>query len=120
MSISISPYFEIQEGRVEEFKNSWATIAPEIEANEPGCVFYQFTFNGNVAFCREGYNNVENVLAHLERVDATLKKVLEFSKIVRFEVHGPAADVSMRSCLHYRSKFIKIINNVTIFAVGGA
>ena len=94
MSITVCPYFEIQEGKIQEFKDTWATIAPDVEGNEPGCAFYQFTFNGNIAFCREGYDTVESVLAHLARVDATLKKALEVSKIIRFEFHGPASDVS--------------------------
>ena len=78
---------------MEEFSNIWKAAAVNVEANEPACRFYEFTFNGNIAFCREGYDSAESTLAHIANVDETLKKVLEVSKIIRFEIHGPKSEV---------------------------
>eukprot|EP00598_Pedospumella_elongata_P004208 CAMPEP_0184974982 /NCGR_PEP_ID=MMETSP1098-20130426/6333_1 /TAXON_ID=89044 /ORGANISM="Spumella elongata, Strain CCAP 955/1" /LENGTH=118 /DNA_ID=CAMNT_0027497657 /DNA_START=14 /DNA_END=370 /DNA_ORIENTATION=- len=93
MSITINPYFEVQEGKLEEFKAIWRAAGTDVQSNEPGCAFYQFAFNGNIAFCREGYDTAENTLIHINNVDAALKKVLEVSKMIRFEIHGPAEEL---------------------------
>jgi hypothetical protein len=61
--------------------------------SEPACVHYAFSFNGDVAHCREGYDNAAGVLAHLDNVGALLGEALKISEIIRLEVHGPAAEI---------------------------
>ena len=54
---------------------------------------YAFSFNGTTAHCREGYANAEAVLAHLQNVGELLGQALQIAKIVRLEVHAPAAEI---------------------------
>lgn len=73
--ITIHPYFQVEEGKLDEFKAIWKEITPTVQT-EAKCSFYEFSFNGHVAFCREGYDDAEGVLAHLANVGASLEKVL--------------------------------------------
>jgi hypothetical protein len=89
---TLAPYFEINEGQFEAFK----ALGPQFVAktrNEPGCVHYTFSFNGMAAHCREGYDDAAALLAHLDNVGALLGEALKIAKIVRLEVHGPAAEL---------------------------
>ena len=89
---TLVPYFEVNEGQLEAFK----ALGPQFVAktrNEPGCVHYAFSFDGMNAHCREGYDDAAAVLAHLDNVGALLGEALKVAKIVRLEVHGPAAEI---------------------------
>ena len=89
---TLVPYFEIHEGQEAAFR----ALGPQFVArtrNEPGCVHYAFSFNGRSAHCREGYDNAEAVLAHLQNVGELLGQALQIAKIVRLEVHAPAAEI---------------------------
>ena len=76
--ITIHPYFEVQPDKLQEFKAAWEAIIPVVQG-EGKCLFYEFSFNGNVAFCREGYEDADAVLLHLDHVGATLGKVKQIS-----------------------------------------
>lgn len=89
---TLVPYFEVQDGQLDAFK----ALGPQFVAKtrtEPGCVHYAFSFNGNNAHCREGYVDAAAVLAHLQNVGELLGEALKIAKIVRLEVHAPAAEV---------------------------
>lgn len=89
---TIVPYFEVQEGKLDAFK----AIVPQMIASteeEPLCLFYGFCFNGNTAHCREGYQNAEGVLTHIEHVGPFLEQALAISELVRLEIHGPAEEL---------------------------
>lgn len=64
-------------------------------AAEPKCLFWGFDYNGNIAFCREGYEDAEGVLAHLDNVGGKLEEALTMASLQRLEIHGPAAEVSL-------------------------
>ena len=86
-SVTIVPYFKVNEGQMDNFK----ALCEEFVAltkNEEKCQYYGFSFNGNIAHCRESYTDAEGLLAHLKNVDATLKKALEISQLERLEIHG--------------------------------
>lgn len=90
---TLVPYFQINDGQVEAFK----ALGPQFVARtrtEPGCVHYAFSYNGSQAHCREGYDNAEAVLAHLDNVGALLGEALKIASLVRLEVHGPAAELA--------------------------
>jgi quinol monooxygenase YgiN len=89
---TLVPYFKVREGQLAAFR---ASIPAYIERTrtEPGCVHYAFSFSGDIAHCREGYDDAAAVLAHLDNVGALLKQTLQIADIVRLEVHGPAAEV---------------------------
>jgi hypothetical protein len=89
---TLVPYFEVHEGQLAAFK----ALGPQFVAKtraEPGCIHYAFSFSGNTAHCREGYDDAAAVLAHLENVGELLGQALKIAKIVRLEVHAPASEV---------------------------
>lgn len=89
---TLVPYFDIHEGQIEAFKALGQQFV-ERTGSEPGCVHYAFSFAGRSAHCREGYDNAEAMLAHLQNVGALLGEALKIAKIVRLEVHAPAAEI---------------------------
>ena len=89
---TLVPYFEVNAGKLDEFK----ALGPkfiERTRSEPGCVHYAFSFSGQAAHCREGYDDAAAVLAHLDNVGALLQEALKIASITRLEVHGPAAEL---------------------------
>lgn len=89
---TLVPYFEVQEGQLAAFKALGPKFV-EKTRTESGCVHYAFSFSGHNAHCREGYVNAEAVLAHLQNVGELLGEALKIAKIVRLEVHAPAAEI---------------------------
>ena len=86
---TIVPYFTVKDGKLDEFKalGEQMVTATKTEAD---CLFYGFSFNGNRAFCREGYTGAAGVLAHLKNVDSLLQQALAIADLDLFEIHGPA------------------------------
>lgn len=89
---SIHPYFQINPGQLAAFKALSARFVERTKA-EPGCHYYGFSFDGDVAHCREGYRNAQALLAHLVNVDDLIREALTIATIVRVEVHGPADEL---------------------------
>jgi len=91
-AVSLHPYFEIREGNLDAFLALMPKFV-EATSNEAACVYYDFSRNGNTAFCREAYVGAEGILAHLENVGELLGKFLELADLIRLEVHGPAEEI---------------------------
>ncbi len=89
---TIVPYFKIHEGQVRAFRDGCDAFV-EKTRTEPGCMFYGFSFDGNEAHCREGYEDAEALLNHLDNVGALLGEALKISDLTRLEVHAPAAEL---------------------------
>jgi len=89
---TLVPYFEVQPEHLAAFKALGATFV-EKTRQEAGCLHYAFSFNGNIAHCREGYRDAEALLAHLENVAEPLGEALKLAKIIRLEVHAPATEI---------------------------
>ena len=53
-----------------------------------------FSFSGDQAHCREGYEDADGLLAHVENIGAVLEEALKISDITRFEFHGPAGELA--------------------------
>ena len=90
---TLVPYFKVNEGQLGAFKALCERFVAQTRS-EPGCVHYAFSFNGDEAHCREGYDNAEALLAHLENVGAILGEALKIAAITKLEVHAPAAELS--------------------------
>ncbi|HSH15394.1 MAG TPA: antibiotic biosynthesis monooxygenase [Verrucomicrobiae bacterium] len=88
-SCSIHPYFKIAPGQRDAFKAVCARFVERTQS-EPGCLFYGFSFDGDLAHCRESYRNAQALLAHLANVDDIIAEALKISTLARVEVHGPA------------------------------
>lgn len=90
---TISPYFKVADGKLDEFKALCARFIEKTQT-EPGCLYYGFCFDGSLAHCREGYRNAEALLAHLDNVGAILGEALKIAEIVRLEIAGPEAELA--------------------------
>ncbi|MBC7980479.1 MAG: hypothetical protein H7Y36_07945 [Armatimonadetes bacterium] len=91
-AVSLHPYFQIREGNLDAFLALMPKFV-EQTAKEPDCVYYDFSRNGNVAFCREAYLGASGILAHLDNVGELLGKFLELADLIRLEVHGPQEEI---------------------------
>lgn len=89
---TLVPYFKVQPGKMDEFK-ALGEIFVAKTRTEPGCVHYAFSFSGDEAHCREGYDNAAALLAHLDNVGPTLQEALKIASIARLEVHAPPAEL---------------------------
>jgi hypothetical protein len=91
-AVSIHPYFKVHPGKLDAAR---ALLPRFIETTktEPKCLYYEFTLNGDVVFCREGYIGAEGALAHLANVGGILGEMLQISDLVRLEIHGPAEEL---------------------------
>ena len=92
-AVSINPYFNIKDENMEAAKGFLAKFCDLVSKNEPGCLFYNFTFKGNEMCCREAYKDAAAVQAHLENCGPSLGELLEIAELLRIEVHGPAAEL---------------------------
>jgi hypothetical protein len=91
--ITIGPYFKVQSGKLPAFKKL-AEQFVEQSRKEPGCLYYGFAFDGDTAFCREGYANADAALVHLKSVAPIIGEALKISELVRLELHGPEAELA--------------------------
>lgn len=91
-AVSLHPYFKIHAGKIDEFTAGFPAFI-ERTSTEPGCLYYDFTLNGDQVLCREAYIDGDAALNHLGNVDDLLKKALSIADLVRLEVHGPAAEL---------------------------
>ena len=90
---TIVPYFKVNEGQLATFKGYCDEFVAKT-ATEEAVLYYGFSFNGDQAFCREGYVNAEGVLAHLENVGALLGEALKIAELTRLEIHGPEQELA--------------------------
>lgn len=90
---TIVPYFKVHSGQLEAFKTLCERFV-EKTSKEPKCLYYGFCFNDDQVHCREGYEDAEGALVHLENVGSLLEEALEISDIIRLEVHGPEEELT--------------------------
>jgi quinol monooxygenase YgiN len=90
---TIVPYFKVQSGKLEDFKALCERFVAKSQ-EEPKCLYYGFSFHEDNVHCREGYEDAEGALAHLENVGSLLEEALKISEIDRLEIHGPEAELA--------------------------
>ena len=90
---SLVPYFKVSDGQIEAFKQLCKQFVDQTN-RESKCLYYGFSFDGNQVHCREGYEDAEGLLTHLENVDSLLKEALKISEITRLEIHGPEEELA--------------------------
>lgn len=91
-AVSLHPYFKVQEGKLDAFKEVMTEFV-ERTSKEEGCLYYDFSVCGDQVFCREAYLDAAATLHHLENVGSCIEAVLQFAELYRLEVHGPAAEL---------------------------
>lgn len=90
---TIAPYFKVHPGQLNTFRSLCDRFVQTTRA-EAKCLYYGFSFNGDEVHCREGYEDAEGLLAHLDNVGALLREALQIADIIRLEVHGPEAQLA--------------------------
>jgi quinol monooxygenase YgiN len=91
--VSIHPYFKVSDGKMNEFQNFCEQFI-SITAQEPKCLYYGFSFNGDNVHCREAYEDAAGLLAHLANVGALLNEVFKIAQVTRLEIHGVAEELA--------------------------
>lgn len=89
---TLVPYFKVADGKMAQFKALVKRFVAQTRS-EPKCVHYAFSFNGDAAHCREGYDDAAGMLAHLDNVGPILQEALKIAEITRLEVHAPSAEI---------------------------
>lgn len=90
---TIVPYFKVSDGKLGAFKALCERFVETTHA-EPKCLYYGFSFDGHDAHCREGYEDAEGALAHLENVGPLLEEALKMSELTCLEIHGPEEELA--------------------------
>jgi hypothetical protein len=90
--VSVHPYFKVKPGKMDAFKAALPAFI-EKTAKEKGNLYYDFTVNEDVVYCREAYKGAEAFLAHLQGVGPLLGELLKLADVSRIEVHGPAEEL---------------------------
>jgi len=91
--VSIHPYFKVKPGKLPEARAALAQFVAKT-STETGNLYYDFTLNGDIIFCREAYVGAEGLFRHLENVGAVLSEFLKIVDVIRVEVHGSAEDLA--------------------------
>ncbi len=98
---SIAPYFTVSIENMAAFKAICEQMVTKSH-EEPGCLYYGFSFHDNQAHCREGYVDADGLLAHLGNVGPLLGELLKVGEMTRLEIHGPEAELAkLRGPLDY-------------------
>ena len=92
--ISLHPYFQVPDENLETFKKNIIEGFYVKIKNEPNCIFYNFTFSGTTAHCRESYKDAESLLFHLKNVEEPLKAAMEIAELIKLECHGPEEELN--------------------------
>jgi quinol monooxygenase YgiN len=90
---TIVPYFRVHDGKLPALKRLCEQFI-EKTRNEPKCLYYGFSFDGDQVHCREGYEDADGALAHLANVGPLLQEFLKLSDLTRLEVHGPEQELA--------------------------
>lgn len=96
--IHVRAEFNIQKGKIDEFKKLIVNMSKMVENNEPNTIKYQFYLNRSETTCmvHEIYANSESTLAHITGVASKtiLPKIFNISKLNRLDVYGnPSEDL---------------------------
>ncbi|HEX9782639.1 MAG TPA: hypothetical protein VGA56_07900 [Opitutaceae bacterium] len=90
---TIVPYFRVSSENLKAFKKFCERFVA-MTTSEPKCLYYGFSFSGDQVHCREGYEDADGLLAHLDNVGALLQEALKISELTRLEVHGPEEELA--------------------------
>lgn len=90
---TIAPYFKVPSDKLEAFKNLCERFVAKTR-EEAKCFYYGFSFDGDHVHCREGYEDAEGLLIHLQSVGSLIDEALKIAEIIRLEVHGPEEELA--------------------------
>jgi hypothetical protein len=85
--VSVAPYFKINAGQLTTFKTICNRFV-EQSAIEANCLYYGFSFHGDVAHCREGFKDAEALLIHIENLKPIVGEMTKVAELIKIEIHG--------------------------------
>lgn len=91
--VSVAPYFKVHSGKLQEFKRICATFVAQ-SATEPDCLYYGFSFNDDLAHCREGFKNAQALIDHVENLSPIVAQMTEVSDLIKIEIHGVESELA--------------------------
>jgi quinol monooxygenase YgiN len=89
---TLSTYFDVPADKIEDFKALGRRFI-ERSRGEPGCVHLAFSFSNFTAHCREGYDDADALLNHLDNVSTLFQEALAIAYLIKLEVHAPALEI---------------------------
>ena len=90
--VTVVPYFKIPPGKMETVREMCSQFM-QMTQTEPKCLYYGFSFDGDLMHCREGYDDADGLLAHLASVGPLMGELMRFAPLTRIEVHGPEEEI---------------------------
>ena len=90
---TVHPYFKVHSGKLDAFRSLCQQFV-ETTRSESKCLYYGFSFDGDQVHCREGYEDADGMLAHLQNVGSLLGEAFKIADLTRLEVHGPAEELA--------------------------
>ena len=90
---TISPYFKVHDGQQDAFRDLCRQFI-EKTGQEAKCLYYGFSFDGDEVHCREGYEDAEGLLTHVDNVGGLIGEALQIADLARLEVHGPEEELA--------------------------
>lgn len=91
--VSVSPYFKVHDGQLDAFKTICDRFVKQ-SATEANCLYYGFSFNGNIAHCREGFKDAEALLAHIENLKPIVGEMTQVADLIKIEIHGIESELA--------------------------
>ena len=89
---TIVPYFKVHPGKMKAFRQLCEQFITRTRT-EAKCLYYGFSFNDDIVHCREGYQDAQGVLTHLENINDLFQKALTISDLLRLEIHGNQTEI---------------------------
>lgn len=89
---TIVPYFKVHAGKLDVFKKLCEQFVEKAN-QESKCLYYGFSFYGDQVHCREGYEDAQGVLIHLDNVGLLMEEALKIAELTRLEIHGPEKEL---------------------------
>lgn len=90
---TVGAYFKVKPGKMEAFERL-ADQFVEKTGNESGIRYYGWSFDGEEAHCRQGYQSAEGVLEHAANVATLFQEALKIADCTRLAIHGPEDELA--------------------------
>jgi quinol monooxygenase YgiN len=112
--VSIHPYFKVKPGLMTEARKHLSEMVART-SKETANLYYDFTVNGDIIFCREAYAGADALLVHLENVGPVLAEFLKSAEVLRVELHAAADELAKLKgpLAHLNPQYFEFYTGVT-------
>tara|TARA_B100000941_G_scaffold241916_1_gene185636 strand:- start:91 stop:444 length:354 start_codon:yes stop_codon:yes gene_type:complete len=91
--VSIHPYFEVKDGKMDQCIAILEEILQLTKSKEPDCLFFNITTCGSdKAFVREAYKDGAAASNHFKNMGHLIPKMFEVADI-KVQIHGPENEI---------------------------